>query len=299
MPQELFPLESVMNPAKPLHPKSPASKLVVEDTDVIATSPEGTTARMRVETLLARLTSGQLSTGSLVLPDGVKAMVSKGNLTVMVWECPPRLHSFDWIANDSPKAFGPGTTYRQVRLALPYVIIVAVFSRNEAGLPHLLPNNECFFRNAPLKKLEDDLCYPALLNCSRFDPPDGRPLSWICTQHLQPTPGMRSSEAAERFRAALDALRHCLLETAFNHSSERHEGASWFGLSRKVDRRLATVEAWEKASAQDPLFVLEIPWINTHHSLRQVIDRIFALLQAGDNRVTNASGLARIIFNSR
>jgi hypothetical protein len=295
---ELLELEAAM---ARLHqarkPPMPVSKLVVEDTEMVAISPEGTTARMRVETLLAKVALGQLSTGDLILPDGVKTVISEGALTLIVSEYPPRLHQFDWIANDSPAGYGRGTTYRKVRLALPYVIIVAVFGRNEAGLPQLLPKNECFFRNAPLKRLDDELFYPALLNCSKFTPQVGQPLSWICTQHLQATPSMRSADPADRFRGGLDALRHCLLETAFNLSSDHHEGASWFSLSRGIDPRLNSVEAWQAASAESPLFVLEIPWLRTNHTVRQLMDRIFANLQAHRTRITNAAGLARVIFN--
>jgi hypothetical protein len=295
---ELLELEAaVLRLHQARKPALPVSKLVVEDTEVVATSPEGATVRMPVEALLAKVAAGQLSTGDLILPDGVKTVISQGAITIMVWESPPRLHQFDWIANDSPAGYGQGTTYRKVRLALPYVIMVAVFARNEAGLPQLLSKNECFFRNAPLKRLDDELLYPALLNCSKFTPQEGRPLSWICTQHLRPTPTMQSADPAERFRGGLDTLRHCLLETAFNLSSDHHEGASWFSLSRGIDPRLSSVEAWQEASAQNPLFVLEIPWLQTNHTVRQLVDRIFANLQVHRTRITNAAGLARIIFN--
>lgn len=275
----------------------PVADLRIEDTKAIARSPEGASASMPVDKLLAKVAAGQMGTGPAILPDGIKAVVSQGPITIWVWESPPRVYHFDWIANDSPAAFGQGTKYRKVRLALPYLIVLTVFVRNEAGLPELLAKNECFFRSAPLKQFEDKLLYPALLNCSKFEPQDGRPLSWICTQHLRPTPKMQSRDPAERFCAGFEAVRHCLLETAFNNSSEHHEAASWFSESRGVDRRLKTVEAWQEASTKDPLFVLEVPWLQTGHSLGQVLDRIFANLQAGKSRIQSASGLARIIFN--
>jgi hypothetical protein len=283
--------------ARPREAGVPVSQLIIKETRAIATSPEGTSAAMPVELLLAKAAAGQVGTGPAILPDGIKAVLSQGAITIWVWESPPRVYQFDWIANDSPKAFGQGTKYRKVRLALPYVIVLAVFARNDAGLPDLLPKNECFFRPAPLKRFEDELRYPALLNCSKFDPPDGQPLSWICTQHLRPTAKMQSCEPDERFCAGFEALRHCLLETAFNRSSEHHEAASWFTESRRADPRLQTVEAWQEASAKDPLFVLEVPWLKTGHTLRQVTDRIFANLQAGRSRIQSAAGLARIIFN--
>jgi hypothetical protein len=273
------------------------ARLAVDGTEAIATSPEGKTARMPLETLLASAAAGQMNSGPAILPNGVKAVLSQGQITIWIWESPPRVYSFDWIAKDSPQAFGAGTKYRPVRLALPYLVVLATFARTEGGLPHLIPSNECFFRNAPLKTFDDELCYPALLNCSKYDPPEGRPLSWICTQHLRVAAGMGGKDAAHRFCAGFEALRHCLLETAFNYSSDHHEAASWFSESRAVDPRLNTVEAWEEASANNPLFVLEIPWLKTGHTVRQVTDRVFSNLGANKARICSASGLARIIFN--
>ena len=61
-------------------PALPVSKLVVEDSEVVATSPEGTTARMSVEALLAKVALGQLNTGDLILPDvrGIERTIRLG-----------------------------------------------------------------------------------------------------------------------------------------------------------------------------------------------------------------------------
>jgi hypothetical protein len=277
--------------------KTPDTRLAIQEAEAIAVSPEGKEVRMALETLFTKVTAGRMSSGPAILPDGIKAVLSDGPATVWIWESPPRVYHFDWIANDSPKAFGAGTKYRKVRLALPYLIIMATFTRNPAGLPQLLHTNECFFRNAPLKRFDDELCYPALLNCSKFMPPEGKPLSWICTQHLRVTPAMQSNDPAARFCAIFETLRHCLLETAFNYSSDHHEAASWFSESRSVDPRLQTVEAWQAASAKDPLFVLEVPWLKTGKTVRVVVERIFHNLGSDKSRITTADGLARIIFN--
>ena len=100
------------------------------------------------------------------------------------------------------------------------------------------------FRTAPLESWDDELLYPALLNCSKFTPPEGKPLSWICTQHLNYAALSKETSPGRRLRAGFRALMHCLLETGFNYSSENHEGASWFGESCRVDPRVANVEAW-------------------------------------------------------
>ena len=273
--------------------------LDIQDAEVIARSPEGKTASMPIDAFLAKVAGRRMDTGGVVLPDGVKAVITEGAITIWVYECPPCLQRFLWIAPDSPVPFGPGTKYRPVRLAVPYLILLVVFATDATGQWQLTGANECFFRVEPLKTLDDPLLYPGLLNCSRFQPQDGRPLSWICTQHLRPTPAMRDPDVSKRLTASFEALRHCLLETGFNLSSEHHEYSSWFTESCKVDPRIHTVEAWEAASAEHPLFVLEVPWLPTRHTVHQAAERIFKQQQAHSKAPRTAAALARIVFNHK
>jgi hypothetical protein len=98
-------------------------------------------------------------------------------------------------------------------------------------------------------------------------------------------------------RASFEALRHCLVETRWNHSSEQHEGSSWFTESRHIDPRVQTVDAWKAASADDPLFVLEIPWLPTGLSVAKVTRRIFDYMKGPQRNGASAASLARLIFN--
>jgi hypothetical protein len=264
---------------------------------VSVTSPEGQTATLSVEELFNRLDGREMGTGGIVLPDGVKAIVPQGRLTVWIHQTPPKVHNFKWITNDSPSPFGRGTTYREARIALPYLIVLAVFGKTRDGRWGMTNANECFFRTAPLRSLDDPLFYPALLNCSKFDPPEGKPLSWICTQYLPVARLMRQPDDDQSMRRAFQALMHCLLETGFNYSSEEHEDSSWFTESSRVDPRIATVEAWEAASAESPMFVLEVPWLEVGLSVRQMIDRIAANNRATKASVRSAGDIARIAFN--
>jgi hypothetical protein len=282
-------------------PEAAADKttLTIQGSEVIATSPEGKRASMPLENFLVKLAPRRIDTGGVVLPDGVKGAITEGPITIWVYECPPCVQRFLWIAPDSPVPFGPGTKYRPVRLALPYLIMLVVFAADASGQLQLTSANECFFRVEPLKSLEDPLLYPALLNCSRFQPQEGRPLSWICTQHLEPTPAMRVPDLSKLLTASFEALRHCLLETGFNLSSEHHEDSSWFTASRNLDPRIHTVEAWEAASARNSLFVLDVPWLPTHHSVRQAAERIFRQQHARARLPRSAAALARLVFNHK
>ncbi len=266
--------------------------ITIEGKEVRACSPEGLTARMGLTDLMQQVTGRGMETGGMILPDGVRWMDTRGPITVWVHQTPPRVYGFKWIAPDSPSQFGAGTKYRTVRLALPYLIVVAAFEGDM-----LSSYNECFFRVEPLESENDKLLYPALLNCSRYEPPDGRPLSWICTQNLDLQSIVRCRDPNQRMQQGLKALMHCLLETGFNYSSDVHEGSSWFTESTKICPQIATVEEWEKAGAEDPLFVLEVPWLKTGFSVRQVAERIFKNHNASNSRIASSADLARIVFN--
>jgi hypothetical protein len=272
--------------------------LHIEGKEVRATSPEGRSVTMSVEEWVGRLAPPRIDTGEIVIPDGLKWSTTRGPVTIWFHQTTPRPYSFKWIAKDSPAPYGNGAKYRQVRLSLPYLVTMAVFVPGENGHRQLsMRHNEAFFRNDPIDSLDDELCYPALLNCSKFNPPQGRPLSWICTQHLQRRGFVNEKDENRRMWGGLSALLHCLLETGFNDSSEHHEGASWFGESRGVDPRLASVEAWEAATTLKPHFALDVPWLPTGHSLRQVAERTFNNLRLPAQTHTSAATLAGLVYN--
>lgn len=272
--------------------------LTIEGTEIRAVSPEGASASMPLADFLQKAGCRPALSRSAILPDGVKAVLSRGAIEIWIHESPPQVRRFNWIREDSPVPFGEGATYRSVRIALPYLITFAVFAPGRRGKLTLSGSNECFFANKPLGSWSDELHYPALLNCSKFDPQDGKPLSWICTQFLE-----RSFDAepdtSSRQRLAFGALLHCLLETGFNYSSEHHEANSWYSESRSVDLRIATVDAWEKATGENGLFAIEVPWLPTGLNLGQITDRIFGIHQATAPDFGNAEALAQIVFKYR
>jgi len=274
-----------------------SDEVFLHEEKLIAVSPEGHSACVPMAALFDKLFAPRIDTGELLLTTGARAARSRGQTTIVVLERPPALYSFKWIASDSKSRFGSGTTYREVTLALPFLVVLAVFATGETGQFTLASgSNECFFRNAPLKSLDDELFYPALLNCSKFRVQEGRPLVWICTQYLDRSFD-RERDLNARVRGGITALMRCLLETGFNYSSEAHEGSSWFTESRGVDPRIATVEAWQEASLKDRCFALDMPWLKTGHTLRQVMERIFKNLPATEPAIRSTADLARLVFN--
>ena len=276
-----------------------APKITIEGGAATTTSPEGLTATMRLETLLTHLgregPSNRDSRG-LMLPDGVKWMISREGYTIFVHQTPPAVHNLKWIAADSPAKHGPGTTYRQVRIAMPYLIVFACFEPRRDGGLKLGDRNECFFRNEPLRSPDDRLYYPALLNCSKFGSPL-KPLSWICTQHLVRTKLPASAGDNERVRQGLKDLMHCMLGAGFNYSSEVHEISSWFSESTGVDPRVSTIEHWEEATGKDPMFVTEVPWLQVGHSVHEVAERSLRIHAGGGSRTRTSRDVARLLYN--
>jgi hypothetical protein len=143
--------------------------------------------------------------------------------------------------------------------------------------------------------------YPALLNCSKFSTEEGRPLSWICTQHLDLDSLVNITNQNQYMRAALSRLLSCLWESSFNLSSEKHEGASWFSetVHSNIDERISTIEMWEEATKNDPLFVLNVPWLNTNRTVEQIAERIFQHHNARYQKAASTSDFARIVFNNK
>lgn len=290
----------VLQPGEALMFVQHAGEKGAEEVTIVGNEARFGNRRMSLPDLLQRA-GPAISTSPVILPYGIKSVLSQGPITLWVYEQPPRIHQLSWIASDSPKHYGPGTKYRKVRIALPYVIIMALFARDGAGLPSLLCKDECFFRSAPLKSLDDELCYPGLLNCSLWGDGDtalSHPLSWICTQYLKPNDQCSSDNPADRYQGWFEAVRYCLLETSFNLSSEHHEGNSWFSKTKLVDPRIATIEKWEENTKKDPLFVLDVPWIKTYHTVQSYADRVFKQYAPGKGFVQNAADLGRIITNA-
>ncbi len=282
-----------------LFPGAPpeTEQVLLEGQTALGLTPEGTERSVPLSDLIDGLLPSLPTTCGLVLPDGVKAILPGKGGVVVVHETPPQPMSLRWIAADSDERLGPEASYRTVRLALPYVIVLALFGRQGERL-QLLGGNECFFLNEPLRRLDQELLYPALLNCSRF--PDGapRPLSWICTQHLD-IKRLGRGQPEQALAEGLSALRSHLFGAAFNESSERHELSSWFTetVEAQVDPRLATVEAWEEASREDPLFVLDVPWLPTGHTVEQVAERALSNEFGPRRAIRTAGDVLRVVLS--
>ncbi len=277
----------------------PASlRLAIEGEHVTLTTPEGGTTTMPLADWLAAVRAPQFQAGNVRLPAGVVGYRALSRGVVLVHESPPCVRRLRWVADDSPAPFGLHAVYRDVSLALPWVLTLVVFVRNARGELELTSHNEAFFMRHPLVSFDDELCYPALLNCSRMKDDGARPLAWICVQHLPHETWRSASGDNARLRAGTAALIDHLYNAAFNRSADVHELSSWYTetVRARVDERFSGLAAWERESAADPTFMVDVPWLPTGHSLSRALDRVARRLGCESPPPEDAGDLARIVL---
>lgn len=276
--------------------------ITITDNKITAESKEGSKASMPVGKFVSALCP---PTPDFVLPDKVKFIKSSADrkLHIAVWEIDPGVHSIRWISEDSPQQYGPGTEYDKRELALPYIILTMPFAIQGDRIVPQTSNFECFYRNEPLIAMDQELYYPALLNCSKFGDANPRaPLSWLCTQYLNPKAIYQEEGVSRQLWRMTKLTRWCLLESGFNYSSEHHEGNShysdyvdWSG----ADARIKDVDKWQKESKKNPLFVLDLDWKETSHTMGQLVERTFKLLGAANGHTLDQAYLERVVFNAK
>lgn len=190
-----------------------------------------------------------------MLIDGMRFVRMQGASTAVCLELPPQVRTVRWLDNASPAEFGRHAQYQQVRLAFPYIIILVTFWNGA-----LTGQQQLFYRTTPIASADDALFLPNLYNVAQaYDQ-----LCWLCLQKL----GSLAAVAWE------NKLRRIIehLWSAFNRSSEVHEGNSYWGKMRELDSRLQSVDDWQCHSVADPLFVLSVPWQPAEVTVRQIMD---------------------------
>jgi hypothetical protein len=226
------------------------------------------------------------------LADNVKWCVTRDKLTVLIVEQKPMLRCITWIDPKSEIPFGDEATYRTYRLETPFVVLKVPFL---AG--RIVPMCELFYRTAPLTGLEDELCWPNLLNVS---PEAYGCTAWLCTQKL--SKNMETLLARRRLlpttlTGQLDALVTHLWGGGFNRSSEAHEGQSAFqkAIEDEVDPRVTDVERWQQASTETPGFMLDVKWKPTGLTVGTLIQKQLGAIRRG-GRLEKTSDLVSVLM---
>ncbi|MCI0372370.1 MAG: hypothetical protein L0214_13600, partial [candidate division NC10 bacterium] len=197
-----------------------------------------------------------------------------GPNTAFVVETAPQVRRLRWGTG----RMGDGGPYREVRLAFPYVICLLLFLREDFEELRL------YYRTGPLEALTDPLLCPNLLNVQ-----GGADLMASCRACLRGRPeDLSNYPIAEQVPRLLEFF----WETGFN--ADVKDDA--FTRSLSLDPRIGSVEAWEAATAADPLFVLEVPWTPAGCALGEAIDRLIALRPHQAVRLGDAAALGNILY---
>lgn len=210
---------------------------------------------------------------SPLLPPGTRLAVIRGLTTLLAVEQPPQLRRLLWDL----RPIGEDDPYRERVLAFPYMVYIILFYHDS------FEEMRVFYRNGPLESNKDLLCYPNLLN-------------------VQASPGTLSNcRACMRGKPVLseqslslqtEELINYFWTTGFNIDVEQNS----FWRAQKLDPRIAAVDAWEKASREDPLFVLEIPWESTGFAVQQLMESLMSLRITRARRLEQASDVADLIY---
>jgi hypothetical protein len=191
-----------------------------------------------------------------------------GKNGVCVLEFEPAMHTFRWITDkrnprDSAPDIGKDVQYQERILGMPYLVLVLPFASG------MLQTGACqaFYRTKPLASWRDELYMTNILNIARgygFT-------SWVCMIGYHQVQGISWQDAIE------DAVRY-FFWSAFNRSSEVNELNSHYGTVRGMNlhQGLESVDAWELATREDPLFMTKVPWPETGHTVESAIAVAFS-----------------------
>lgn len=215
-----------------------------------------------------------------ILPRCVRVWRERGDATAVVLEVPRHARTVRWVASGEGRPFGPKARYETRFLAFPYIILLLVFRRGQ-----LTGFQQLYYRRKPLDSSaasQQELLLPNLLNVAK----GYGQRCWVCLQNLE-------IRASQPWSKKIDAIIDHVFNAAFNRSSEVHEGNSYWGSIGRVDPRLESVEAWERASKQNPLFVLDVPWTSAGTTvgaeLQSMLDQVLSVPSLGT--ATELAGL--------
>jgi hypothetical protein len=208
-----------------------------------------------------------------LLPPGIRWLCRQKDLLNLVVEHPPQCRTLrvSWGKKGEDD-------YHPYHLAFPYIIYVLTFYRD--GFEEM----KMFFRNSSLSSPTDTLYHTNLPNVR------GEPGHYgsqrVCLRYRPEL--LEGVPLAE----AVPDLIEFFWSTGFNQDIAN----SAFGRAMARDPRLASLEAWETASREDPLFVLEVDWEPANRDLPGLWTECLMLHGETADPIASASELADILY---
>jgi hypothetical protein len=212
-----------------------------------------------------------------VLPRGTRLWWRRGDAVAVAVEVGPQARTVRWLADDSEAPFGRGARYRDAFLSFPYIVLLLVFRDGSlTGLQQL------YYRTDSLDAGEE-LLLPNLYNVAE----GYGQRCWLCLAKLGDLSELPS------WSSKIAAVGDHVFSAAFNQSSERHEGNSYWGAMKTLDPRVKSVEAWEAATRENAWVALDVKWkpagVTASAELRSMLDR--AVAPASLENATDLAGL--------
>lgn len=188
--------------------------------------------------------------GPVLMPDGTRIYYRKGNTEVLLQEFPPQIRLLKFkgslLRNSSLEKMPEADSAKihHLSLALPYVIFVHCFKDG------VFQKLWCSFSDRPLKKLEESPLRPYLPNIDSQ--------LYVCLGRSFDSSKLQKHAIAQQVAFVMDQFWH----SAFNDENAQHYWDLRHHFVEKGYDKLASLRAWETASVENPLFVIdEIEWL--------------------------------------
>jgi len=188
-------------------------------------------------------------TGARIIPDGVRFMAGQR----VVFELEPGVRNVDieWW-----KTTPQGSLAGQYLIAFPYMVFLCQLC--ESCEWENSSSVYTFFRNRPLRSLDDELYVPALPNCLGDK---AQQMYYACGTY-----------ASTELDWLAYNLRTEFFAKQFNKDGYKASGHQHYLNSlSKWKRRFCKIrdpETWERHSIKDPRFILKMDWLKTKHTPR-------------------------------
>jgi hypothetical protein len=268
--------------------------LEIEGERVVLVSPEGQRHELELAALIEKSAPGLPP--DLVWPRGVCAVRAGHGGFTLAFEIPPSVRRLRWGVR--PEARDRRFAYRDVRLALPYVVFVTGVRFDSSGTFYFDGWAEAYFANEPVSSATKPLHLAPLLNVVGRGDAHSTGGAVVCMGGFGHRSTSADGDPSERLHRGLAAIVGHFLDSGWNEDFERTGRVSAFNdpRSKPADPRLATVEAWEEASAKDPRFVLEIPWVPTPRTLSRALESVATHLAIAGRVTSWNQHLQRLIL---
>ncbi len=216
--------------------------------------------------------------GYSVMPDGTKLFHRNADSAILVIEQKPQVRTISFTqaivdSNDGGPSFGGRDSFR---LAFPYIVFLMSFKADEDDRLYL-NNVMVAYATKPLQSLESKLFHPNLPNVADFQ------LCW----------GSDTGEALEGSIASqAEIMMGGFWQTAFSTDwTDKFDDSAKYA-------QFSSMETWERASAEDPLFMLSMQWREEEFTLQRMLG-MAAISGTADSDVHHLSQFTGSMVNDQ